>query len=196
MLVVTDSNGCKNADTVLLRVKGPYLYAGKDTVVCPDATFTIQVTGSTGNINWAPATGLSSATSFAPVFSHNESIEYLVSLTDTFGCVAYDTLRITVDVCESYIKVPQAFTPNGDGVNDYFTLFEKNIAEYEIRIYNRWGELVYNSRDLSELNNLSKGWDGTYKGQLQNTGTFVYYLTAKDIAGKSFEKKGNLTLIR
>lgn len=196
VLAVTDNNGCRNADTVLLRVKGPDLYAGEDTVVCPDATFTIQVTGSEGNINWTPATGLSSATSFAPVFSHNESVEYLVSLTDTFGCVAYDTLRITVDVCESYIKVPQAFTPNGDGVNDYFTLFEKNIAEYEIRIYNRWGELVYNSRDLGELNNMSKGWDGTYKGQLQNTGTFVYYLTAKDIAGKSFEKKGNLTLIR
>jgi gliding motility-associated-like protein len=180
----------------MLRVKGPSLNAGNDTTICPDVAFVLEATASAGNIHWSPPTGLSATTVVAPTFSWNESVEYLVSLTDTFGCVAYDTLRITVDVCESYIQVPQAFSPNADGVNDHFTLFEKNISQYEIRIYNRWGELVYNSRDLSELNDLSKGWDGTYKGQPQNTGTFVYYLTATDIAGKKFEKKGNLTLIR
>lgn len=196
VMTATDTTGCSNTDTVLLRVRGPLLNAGNDTTVCPDVTFVIEATATEGNINWSPATGLSSATIVAPTFSFNESVEYLVALTDTAGCIAYDTLRITVDVCESYIQVPQAFSPNADGVNDHFTLFEKNIGQYEIRIFNRWGELVYSSRDLSELNDLSKGWDGTYKGQLQNTGTFVYYLTATDLAGKKFEKKGNLTLIR
>jgi gliding motility-associated-like protein len=196
VMTATDNNGCSNRDTVMLRVKGPSLNAGNDTTICPDVAFVLEATASAGNIHWSPPTGLSATTVVAPTFSWNESVEYLVSLTDTFGCVAYDTLRITVDVCESYIQVPQAFSPNADGVNDHFTLFEKNISQYEIRIYNRWGELVYNSRDLSELNDLSKGWDGTYKGQPQNTGTFVYYLTATDIAGKKFEKKGNLTLIR
>jgi len=181
---------------VLMRVKGPTLNAGPDTTVCPDYSYQIEAVSSENNITWSPATGLSSTTIFAPVFNYTESVEYLAVVTDTQGCVTYDTLRISVQVCESYIQVPQAFSPNGDGVNDFFTLFEKNIADYQLRIYNRWGELVYDTRDMNELNNLSKGWDGTFKGKLQNTGTFVYYLTARDLSGRSFEKKGNLTLIR
>lgn len=196
ILTITDSIGCRNADSVLLRVKGPYLNAGADTTLCPDVSYQIQVLADSGNILWSPATGLSSSTSPTPLFNGSETQEYLVSLTDTSGCIAYDTLLISIEPCESYIKVPQAFTPNNDGNNDHFTLFAENITDYEIRIYNRWGELVYSSRDLNELNDMSKGWDGTFKGKLQNVGTFVYYVTAKDKAGKKFEKKGNLTLIR
>lgn len=75
-------------------------------------------------------------------------------------------------------------------------MFGENIADYEIRIYNRWGELVYASSDAGELNDLGRGWNGMYKGKLQSIGTFVYFITAKDAAGKKIEKKGNLTLIR
>lgn len=196
VMSASDNNGCTYTDTVLMRVKGPTLNVGPDTTVCPDYSYQIEAVSSENNITWSPATGLSSTTIFAPVFNYTESVEYLAVVTDTQGCVAYDTLRISVEVCESYIQVPQAFSPNGDGVNDFFTLFEKNIADYQLRIYNRWGELVYDTRDMNELNNLSKGWDGTYKGKMQNTGTFVYYLTARDLSGRSFEKKGNLTLIR
>ena len=116
--------------------------------------------------------------------------------TDTNGCHVTDSVIITVEYCNTYIKAPQAFTPNGDGTNDHFTVYGKYISDYHIRIYNRWGEEVYSSNDINELNDLSRGWDGTYKGKLQDVGTFVYYIQAKDLNGKDLFKKGNITLIR
>jgi gliding motility-associated-like protein len=115
---------------------------------------------------------------------------------DVSGCIGKVAIDAEAIDCEKIIKVADAFTPNNDGSNDFFTVFGKNIVQYEIRIFNRWGEQVYYSNDPNELNDLSKGWDGTHKGQLQNTAVFVYYITAKDINNISVEKKGNLTLIR
>ena len=94
------------------------------------------------------------------------------------------------------MKVPSAFSPNGDGENDHFTVFAANLTTYEIRIFNRWGELVYTSNSLDELNNLDKGWDGTYKGKTQDIGTYIYYIKGVDIDNITREKKGNLTLIK
>jgi gliding motility-associated-like protein len=168
--------------------------AGPDTSLCDGQTALLQGTASTTNILWSPATGLSDVTVLNPQFNNAESVEYVLVATDSFGCKASDTVLINIGKCESYLKVPQAFTPGSDGHNDLFTVFGKNINQYEIRIYNRWGELVYQSRDVNELN--TGGWDGTYKGALQQTGTFVYYITARDSNNQPLEKKGNLTLIR
>ena len=196
-LTATGSNGCTNTDTVLIRLhESALIDAGTDTATCPGVPYQIFINADSGSILWNPAIGLNDATSRAPIFSGNDAVEYIVSLTDINGCLVYDTLNISMAPCESYIKVPQAFTPNGDGTNDHFTLFGNFIGSYEIRIYNRWGEMVYSGNNLNDLNDLSRGWDGTYKGKVQDSGTFVYYVTAKDIAGKSIEQKGNLTLIR
>lgn len=195
-LTVTDNNGCKNIDSVVLRVGGPEIYAGNDTAVCPTFETQLQVIASAGTILWQPATGLSDAASLTPMFSGEEAVTYNISVTDSNGCIAYDELRIEMAPCETYIKIPQAFTPNGDGMNDFFTVFGQYIDDYEIRIFNRWGEMVYQSTNVAELNNLGAGWDGTYKGKLQDVGTFVYYIYVKYSGGEKAEKKGNITLIR
>jgi gliding motility-associated-like protein len=75
-------------------------------------------------------------------------------------------------------------------------VFGEFISTYQIKIFNRWGEEVYAANDVNDLNNLSRGWDGNYKGKKQDPGTFVYYISAKDINGKNIFKKGNLELIR
>jgi gliding motility-associated-like protein len=116
--------------------------------------------------------------------------------TDLSGCVGKLVFDVRIIDCDKILQVPQAFTPDGDGINDFFTVFGKNVVEYEIRIFNRWGEQVYHSDDPGELNNLSDGWDGTHKGKLQNTATFVYYVKATDANNIAVEKKGNVTLIR
>ncbi|MFN8298005.1 MAG: gliding motility-associated C-terminal domain-containing protein [Chitinophagales bacterium] len=197
-VMVYDTSGCRSLDTVFVKANPlPVVNAGPDTLICDGEVYTMQATSTVGNVNWNPGTGLNSTSILNPTFTNSEGIEFvLYVLDDTSGCRSSDTVKIDVHNCAAYIEVPQAFTPNGDGVNDHFTLFGNNIADYEIRIYNRWGELVYSTRDLSELNDMSKGWDGTYKGKEQNLGTFVFYLTAKDVYGKNYEKKGNLTLIR
>ncbi len=192
----TDAIGCRNIDSVFINIIPVSVNAGPDTITCAGETLQLQATTSAASVMWSPATGLSDVTILNPLFNNTEEVEYTLIATDTSGCTASDSVKISIDPCDdSYIRVPQAFTPNGQGDNNFFTVFGKNIDQYEIRIYNRWGELVYSSRDVSELSDLSRGWDGTYKGKPQQIGTFVYYITAR-AHNRVFEKKGNLTLIR
>lgn len=112
-----------------------------------------------------------------------------------------DTSCVHITPCNSSstsvdIFIPNAFTPNGDGVNDRLTIFGKNITQYEIKIFNRAGQLMYLSDDATEVNDTTRGWDGTCKGHLQETGVYVYYITGKNISGTPFDKKGSVTLIR
>ena len=196
ILTATNPDGCKKVDSVLINVFPLSVNAGPDTTICDGETYLMQGTSSTDSIEWIPSTGLSAINILSPVFSYNTTTQYMLVATDTNGCHVTDSVIITVEYCNTYIKAPQAFTPNGDGTNDHFTVYGKYISDYHIRIYNRWGEEVYSSNDINELNDLSRGWDGTYKGKLQDVGTFVYYIQAKDLNGKDLFKKGNITLIR
>ncbi len=163
--------------------------------VCDGESYVIPATSSAPAVVWSPAAGLSSTTILNPVFSSTQSSVYTISATDS-NCTVVDTLSITVTICNSYIQAPEAFTPNGDGTNDFFTVYGEYIATYQIRIFNRWGQEVYESNDVSELNNISRGWDGTYKGKKEDIGTFAYVIEATDLDGKKLMKKGNVTLIR
>ena len=88
------------------------------------------------------------------------------------------------------IGVPNAFSPNGDGINDIITVEGKGIVEFNWIIYNRWGERVF------ETNDRNQGWDGTYKGVLQEMDVYTYLLTGKLINGEDILLKGNITLLR
>ncbi len=91
---------------------------------------------------------------------------------------------------ESLIGVPNAFSPNGDGVNDVVKIEGKGILELSFRIYNRWGEKVF------ETNDKNIGWDGVYKGVLQEMEVYTYAAEATLINGKTIPLKGNITLLR
>lgn len=198
-LQVSDSIGCKNVDSVFINVGMVTADAGPDTTLCDGEVYEIQAAATGTNFSWNPATGLNDANILQPTFQGAEGGTYILITTDSNGCSASDSMVIDIH-CDAYLKVPGAFTPNGDGHNDYFSVFGNRITEYQIRIYNRWGELVYSSNDLSELctgaGDCMRGWDGTFKGKLQQIGTFVYYIEAQDAGGKKIDKKGNLTLIR
>ena len=197
VLSATGSNGCVNSDTVRLATHSlPLVVVGSDTALCIDATYQFAAQTDAQSFVWSPVAGLSDATVLNPVFSAPQGNTYTLLVTDSLGCQASASVKVDVVICESWIKAPEAFTPNSDGVNDFFTVFAKNIAEYQIRIFNRWGEVVYESTDESELNVLTRGWDGTYKGKLQSLNTFVYQIIAKDVNGLKIEKAGNLTLIQ
>lgn len=193
---VTDSLGCRNQDTILIKVgKAPVLNGGPDTVLCEGDEYIFPSVTDAQTVVWTPSIGLNNPNISNPTFT-GDSSEYVIVAFDTVGCIANDTVSLSRRNCDVYLKIPQAFTPNGDGHNDHFTVFGGNITEFEIKIYNRWGELVYSSKDLSELNDLSRGWDGTYKGKTQELGTFVYSVHAVDILGKKYDRKGNITLVR
>lgn len=195
-LFASNTFGCVSHDDVHISIGRPsILNAGPDTVLCDADAYVFPAVTDGQNILWSPSSGLSDPNVLNPTFTGDSGV-YLLIAYDTIGCAATDTVIISRKNCDVYLKVPAAFSPNGDGHNDHFTVFGQNMTEYEIRIFNRWGELVYHSTDLTELNDLSRGWDGTYKGKLQELGTFVYYVHAVDILGKKYDPKGNITLVR
>ena len=108
---------------------------------------------------------------------------------NSYGCVSYD------DVCVRVIKdwdvyIPNTFTPNGDGVNDKVYVRGFGIAQMNFRIYNRWGQLVF------ESGSPAYGWDGTFKGVLQPMDVYAYTLIVQYGDGTVVNKKGDITLIR
>ena len=90
----------------------------------------------------------------------------------------------------SSIFVANVFSPNGDGNNDIFRVRGKGVTELQFIIFDRWGEKVFESNDVNA------SWDGTFKGKPMDTGVFVYFLKGKFNSGETFDKKGNVTLLR
>jgi gliding motility-associated-like protein len=132
------------------------------------------------------------------VFSFNgvESIHmpygmYLISILDANGCKLDTTQFIDVQCCIA--SLPNAFTPNNDGLNDYFNVSNPNDFERIVlfEIFNRYGQLVYSNKDKTTL-----GWDGQYLGKDQEVGTFVYHLVIGCSKGRINNYKGNVTLVK
>jgi gliding motility-associated-like protein len=93
--------------------------------------------------------------------------------------------------CNEYLYVPDAFTPNGDGVNDLFQAFTSyDVSAFALKIFDRWGEKVF------ESNNYNQGWDGRYRGTALPAGVYVYEVSVVSLIGNTASKKGSLTLIR
>ncbi len=94
-------------------------------------------------------------------------------------------------VCKSALLfAPNAFSPNGDGLNDFFELKGIYLAEYNIRIFDRWGSLIF------ESNSLSDAWDGSWRGKPCQEGVYVWVATGRGYDGTVIEKRGTATLIR
>jgi len=117
---------------------------------------------------------------------------YMITINDASGCANADTVfldNLQMD-CDFFVYTPNVFTPNGDGNNDIFFVRGKGIETLSVKIYNRWGNKVF------EINDIAQGWDGTYKGAEQNTAIFVFVLEATFLNGKTVSESGDVSLIR
>jgi gliding motility-associated-like protein len=184
--------GCSVIDSVLITVDGNKVNAGHDQNITPGTSTQLSANGS-GNYNWQPTAGLSCSNCPSPVASPSVTTSYIVSGTSGNGCKSFDT--VTVFVSKSPcgdMFFPGAFTPNDDGVNDKFGPLTSNAAYPSsaiFRVYSRWGELIFETKDLNHR------WDGKFRGIVQATGNYVYYLSL-DCNGKSTVMKGTVTLIK
>lgn len=140
--------------------------------------------------SWGPVLGLSCTDCPNPYLtSFAREQEYTVTITYNDLCKATATMRIIVDNnLQPY--VPNAFSPNGDGNNDKFMIYGEGIKTIEFKIFNRWGEAVY------ETNSQYGGWDGTYKGTIQNPGVYTYSVKIVYLDDIEVNRKGSITLIR
>ncbi|RQO31907.1 hypothetical protein DBR32_03625 [Taibaiella sp. KBW10] len=113
-----------------------------------------------------------------------------VWVTDVNGCIGTDTITLVPKPC-CELMMPNAFTPNSDGKNDYFTSVSKvEMTIVNFTVFNRWGTLVYEGSG-----NKAK-WDGMYEGKPAEAGTYVYHISYNCSNGVRYEKKGDITLIR
>ena len=118
-----------------------------------------------------------------------------VSAVDSVGCRATDSVKVTV-MKPRYIYVPTGFSPNKDQINDRLTVRGKDGTKITVfRVYDRWGELLYEAQNF-KINDVSFGWDGTFKSEPMVSGLYVWYLEAEYIDGAKETMKGGTTLIR
>jgi gliding motility-associated-like protein len=196
-VTITDQNGCtKDTAFVVSNDSAFVIDATPDTAVIDlGESVTLNVTATGDNIsslNWRPNYGLTCYDCPDPTASPVKSLPYYVTAISDSGCTSKDTVWITV-IPNYQLYVPNAFTPNGDAVNDYWEIFgnKKAWLEMEVNIFNRWGEKVFESNDHNFK------WDGTYKGALQNPGVYVYTLNLVFLDGHAERTlKGSVTLIR
>ncbi len=147
-------------------------------------------------ISWTPGEGLSCTNCLDPTAAPEASTEYLLEIVDINGCRGSDVARIAVDG-DYPIFIPDGFSPNGDGVNDRFTIFgsDRVARVRELRIFSRWGEMVFFAEDIPP-NEPAFGWDGKLDGQDMNSAVFVYFTVVELFNGREVILKGDLTLVR
>ncbi len=183
-VLVTDSNGCKAADTMIILqiIPLPKEFLPEDTTVCTGTTFTVKVPGYAGYL-WS--NGETDNT-----ININTPDLYLLQVKNLSGCVGSDSVRVDFETCIP-IQVPSAFTPDGDHLNDYFKpLIPMAVSDYTLQVYNRLGQMLFETHDPG------KGWNGMYKYEKQPTAAYIYLITLKDRAGSFIKKKGSFILIR
>jgi len=141
---------------------------------------------------WTPAITLNNPGIRNPIATPLSTTGYIVKGTDTTGCTGYDTISVKVDnINKGGYMMPNAFTPNNDGLNDCFRIkYWGVINDLEFSIYNRWGERIFFTRDATQC------WDGTYKGVKQNGGVYVYMIKAKTNCEAEVFRKGTFVLVR
>jgi gliding motility-associated-like protein len=142
------------------------------------------------NIDWIPSVGLNCSDCASPKASPYVSTDFNVEVRYHKNCLAKSKVRLPVHAPLDFF-VPSAFTPGtGTGINDVLYVYGNGIKKLKFVVVNRWGEKVF------ECDNISKGWDGMYKGELQSIGVYSFFAEVEYLNGDKKNKKGSVTLIR
>ncbi len=188
--LIANSTICYDTTTFLLTVNPkPVLTLTHDTTLIIGQYVQLNTTGAQF-YDWSPINDLSCIDCPNPVAKPYSTIEYCVIGKNGYDCSDTACINITVDTECGEVFVPSGFSPNGDGQNDIMYVYGKCVKSMEFKIYNRWGEKVFETSDPDI------GWDGVYKGKAADTDVFVYFLKAEYFIGTKVETKGNITLMR
>ncbi len=185
-----DGNTCTGSSSIEIVVDIDEVNASEGTTLFLGESTTLTASSGFDSYTWFPATGLDNPNSQSPLATPDTTTTYLLTAINVNGCSYQDSVQIIVnDNCDPVRMLPSAFSPNNDGMNDQLQPLSTNIENYELLIYNRWGNLVFESTDplLS--------WDGTWKNEIQPLGVYVFSLRF-NCKGKAHFQKGHITLMR
>ncbi|WP_222845938.1 T9SS type B sorting domain-containing protein [Flavilitoribacter nigricans] len=206
-LVIEDVVGCQWDTTLVIAELDPIqvlVSARTDKIDWGDF---IQLNGQTDlmddmidSLFWSPGNNLSCINCYDPIANPDSTKVYTFTVIDTLGCEGSASLTIYVDRTKG-VYIPNAFSPNGDGENDYFTIYGNENVELieELMIFDRWGELVFIAEDF--LPNVPQfGWDGWFRRKNSqrpmNAAVFAFFTRVRFKDGTSQIFKGDLTLVR
>jgi gliding motility-associated-like protein len=164
--------------------------AGRDTVGARGIPIQLNATGGVV-YTWSPSRGLSDASIPNPIATVDTTTTYeVMGSKPGGGCPSYDSITIYIYKGPA-LYVPNAFTPNGDGLNDRLKAFPVGYAVKRFAVYNRYGQIIFETSDAT------KYWDGTFRGKPQEPGTYVWMASVRNLyTGESKVLKGNVLLIR
>lgn len=182
--VTVSVGGCSDKDSVLVSYSvQPTVDLGPDQSLCAGTTILLDAGSESFDYEWQDG-------STGSTYLVTTAGTYFVEVTIN-GCSAVDEVVIVPDPCICVVTAPNVFSPNQDGVNDYFSQLDcYDLSAYELTVYNRYGEIVFNT------NILDGKWDGTYQGEDCELGTYVYTIAFTRITGETGMVQGNVILVR
>ncbi|MBC8047883.1 MAG: gliding motility-associated C-terminal domain-containing protein [Fimbriimonadaceae bacterium] len=192
VLTATNIHGCIGTDNIAITVFDPEVTASANVFISLGGDANISATTEDGILLWTPNYNIDCDTCFEVIATPEETTTYTVQVTDEHGCTDYDSVTVfVISECEKLVVIPNAFTPNGDGLNDLFkvTQLGENTISGELKVFNRWGEVIFTTTDIT------RGWDGIYNNNEALNGGYVYYAIIQ-CSDKTIEKKGVVSLIR
>lgn len=177
----------------------PTVNAGPDVQSLPGNNVQLNATGSS-NIStwmWRPPDFLSCVQCPSPISITNRTITYIVEAKTDKNCASSDSVTVEILCNGNQIFIPNSFTPNGDGKNDYFSVLGNGASLIKLFvIYDRWGNKVFERKSISVDDPTAK-WDGNYKGYPAPNGSFTYSIQLTcDATGESFVRSGTVIIIR
>jgi gliding motility-associated-like protein len=203
IVTVIDTMNCRKSDTInIIEPVEWSLETSPDTVLAIGDTLQLKALvvpeiQQKVTWNWSPADFLKCKDcNNTTIYSLTESQLFRVIATDSAGCSKRRDIKVIVDQTTG-IFAPTAFSPNGDGVNDYFTLFAKTRikAINRLLIFNRWGNKVFETAGILP-NEEQKGWDGMMNGKVLEPDVFIYWAEVVYTNGLTYVMKGDVTLVR
>ncbi|MCZ2223806.1 MAG: choice-of-anchor L domain-containing protein [Chitinophagales bacterium] len=191
-IITSTLNNCTIKDTTIVKEKKPAIaYAGPDLLMYTGVPVTLTASQNANNqsYQWMPPTYLSTPNQYTTIASPiGTSFTYYLKVTSVDGCVAYDTVKINIQNIK--FDVPNAFSPNGDGINDKWEVpLLVAFPTAKVQVFNRYGQVVFSENGGSNF----VYWDGTYKGKPVPVGVYYYVI---DIGPDFPRKQGWVTVIR
>jgi gliding motility-associated-like protein len=198
LLKITDSKGCStqpNATTTVKVHDNPlanFVATPIRTTVLEPTIDIMESSISAETYSWSFGDGSKSTQVSPNSHTYKDSGRYEIKLlTTTFNGTRKDSMIQEIVIEQpKLVYIPNSFTPNEDGVNDVFKIESEGVVSLEMRIYDRWGNLVFYTNDKD------KGWDGKFNGQLVPLDSYVYLVITKDVKGYDTTYRGNVNVVR
>ena len=202
---VQDDDGCVFSDTTSLFASTQFsVNLSPQIMITRGSSETLKtdiVGGTPGFIyEWSPTSGLSCSDCENPTASPNQTTTYLLTVTDINGCRTSASITVNVaepDPNDKQVFIPDAFSPNNDGINDFLTVFSQSGVEQitTFAVFDRWGGLVFKNENF-QPNQETLGWNGQWNGSTLNTGIYTWFAEIDWEDGVKTAHEGEVTLFR